>query len=142
MDVVSVPGATGYIDTNYEGKANAAIEALKTHDLVYLHLEAIDEVSHEQNLTLKIQAIENFDKRIIAPVLEAIGPDANVAILPDHPVPLATGKHTRTPVPVAVRMYGITPDSVMTFDEIAAPQGALGRMADGDLMALLFPKQT
>jgi len=142
MDVVTVPGATGYIDTNYDGKAAAAIEALKTHDLVYLHLEAIDEVSHEQNLALKVQAIENFDKRIIAPVLEALGPEGNVAVLPDHPVPLATGKHTRTPVPVAVRMRGMAPDTITTFDEIVAPQGALGHMANGDLMALLFPGRT
>jgi 2,3-bisphosphoglycerate-independent phosphoglycerate mutase len=138
MTVIPVPGATGYIDTNYEGKADAAIEALKSHDFVYLHLEAIDEVSHEQNLELKIRAIENFDSRIIARVLAAADHEANVAVLPDHPVPVAFGKHTRTPVPVAVRLAGVEPDGVQTFDEIACPQGSLGAMKNGDLMSLLL----
>jgi len=138
MDVLQVPGATGYIDTNYEGKADAAVEALKTHDFVYLHLEAIDEVSHEKDLQNKIRAIENFDSRIIARVLAAAEPDLRVAVLPDHPVPVSLGKHTRVPVPVAVRMAGVAPDAVQTFDEIACPRGALGAMEDGDLMDLLF----
>ena len=138
MDVISVPGATGYIDTNYEGKADAAIQALKTHDFVYLHVEAIDEVSHEKDLKNKLRAIENFDSRVIGRVLSAVGKNVNVAVLPDHPVPIATGKHTRTPVPVAVRIVGIQPDSVQTFDEIACKQGSLGAMKNGDLMNLLF----
>ena len=138
LDVVPVPGATGYIDTNYDGKAVAAIEAIKTHDFVYLHLEAIDEVSHEQNLTLKIKAIEDFDARIICPVMEAVGPDANYAVLPDHPVPIRLGKHTRIPVPLSVRMPGITPDSIMTFNEVDCPRGSLGAMRGDALMRILF----
>ena len=139
MDVIHVEGATGYIDTNYEGKADGAIEALKSHDLVYLHVEAIDEVSHGQDLELKIKAIEDFDSRVIARVLDAIPPDRlNAAVLPDHPVPVAIGKHTRTPVPVAVRLAGRAPDNVTAFDEIACPSGALGPMTNGDLMSLLF----
>lgn len=140
MDVVDVPGATGYIDTNYEGKAVAAIEAIKTHDLVYLHIEGTDEVSHEQNLQLKIKAIEDFDRRIIGPVLEHVGPAINAAVLPDHPVPIALGKHTRTPVPVAVRMMGMAPDGVTCYDEVACRRGALGALVNGDFMALLFGK--
>ena len=140
MDVIHVPGATGYIDTNYEGKADAAIEALKTHDFVYLHLEAIDEVSHEKDLQNKIRAIENFDRRVIGRVLAAVGQGVNAAVLPDHPVPVAIGKHTRLPVPVAVRMAGRAPDAVQTFDEIACKQGSLGAMQNGDLMNLLFGK--
>ncbi len=138
MEMIQVPGATGYIDTNYEGKAQAAIKALKTHDFVYIHVEAIDEVSHEQNLKLKLQAIEDFDARIVGPVLAAVGPGVNVAVLPDHPVPLALGKHTRTPVPVSIRIVGQQPDGVQTFDEIACQSGALGPLANGDLMAKLF----
>jgi len=140
MRLIEVPGATGYIDTNYEGKADAAIEALKTHDFVYLHLEAIDEVSHEQDLQNKIRAIENFDNRVIGRVLDAVGKDVNAAVLPDHPVPVAIGKHTRIPVPVAVRKAGMAPDSVQAFDEIACKQGSLGAMSNGDLMNLLFRK--
>ncbi|MDI6775456.1 MAG: cofactor-independent phosphoglycerate mutase [Verrucomicrobiota bacterium] len=138
LDVIPVSGATGYLDTNYEGKADAAIQALATRDFVYLHLEAIDEVSHEQNTRDKLRAIEAFDSRIVARVLAAMGRDLNVAVLPDHPVPVRTGKHTRTPVPVAVRMSGLNPDSALTFDEIACARGCLGAMKNGDLMSLLF----
>ncbi len=138
MDVIAVPGATGYIDTNYEGKAAAAIAALKTHDFVYLHLEAIDEVSHEQNLQKKIKAIEDFDARIIQPVLDAVGPSLNAAVLPDHPVPIALGKHTRTPVPVSVRMAGVVPDAVTCFNEIDCPRGSLGALRGDGLMRVLF----
>ncbi len=138
MDAIPVPGATGYIDTNYEGKAAAAIAALKTLDFVYVHLEAIDEVSHEQNLALKLKAIEDFDSRIIVPVMEAVGPDANYAVLPDHPVPIKLGKHTRTPVPVSVRMVGVAPDGIQTYSEIDCPRGALGAMKADGLMRVLF----
>ena len=138
MEAITVPGATGYIDTNYEGKAQAAIEAAGRCGLVYVHVEAIDEVSHEQDLKLKIKAIEDFDSRVVGPVLAALGKDANVAVLPDHPVPLALGKHTRDPIPVAVRLQGQAPDSVQTFDEVACRGGSLGAMANGDFMELLF----
>ncbi|MBT3193598.1 MAG: cofactor-independent phosphoglycerate mutase [Verrucomicrobia bacterium] len=137
MDVIKVPGATGYIDTNYEGKADAAIEALRTHDFVFLHVEAVDEVSHAQDLELKIKAIEDFDKRVVRRVLDAIGPEIATAVLPDHPVPIATGKHTRTPVPVSVYQPGVEADTVQTFDEIACPTGSIGAIKNGDLMALL-----
>jgi 2,3-bisphosphoglycerate-independent phosphoglycerate mutase len=138
LDVIKVPGATGYIDTNYEGKAAAAIKALETRDFVFLHLEAIDEVSHAQDLALKIKAIQDFDSRIVGPVLSALGSNVSAAVLPDHPVPVVLGKHTRTPVPVSVRIPGQAPDAVQTFDEIACKAGSLGEMADGDLMKLLF----
>lgn len=138
MDVITVTGATGYIDTNYEGKADAAIEALKNHDFVYLHVEAIDEVSHEQDLQNKIAAIEDFDSRVIGRVLNATGKEVTAVVLADHPVPVAIGKHTRTPVPVAVRIKGKKPDSVSVFDEIACRKGSLGAMKNGDLMNLLF----
>jgi 2,3-bisphosphoglycerate-independent phosphoglycerate mutase len=140
MDVIKVSGATGYIDTNYEGKADSAIEALKTHDFVYVHVEAVDEVSHAQNLELKLKAIEDFDTRVVARVLSAIGPDVTTAVLPDHPVPISLGKHTRVPVPVSINCPSAEPDAVQTFDEIACPNGAIGPIANGDLMALLFGK--
>ncbi|MEI6564264.1 MAG: cofactor-independent phosphoglycerate mutase [bacterium] len=138
MDVVTVPGATGYIDTNFEGKAAAAVEAIKTHDFVYLHLEAIDEVSHEQNLKLKIKTIEDFDSRIICPVMDAVGTDVSYAVLPDHPVPIRLGKHTRTPVPVSLRMPGVAPDGVMAYSELDCPHGSLGAMQGEGLMRVLF----
>ena len=138
MDAIAVPGATGYIDTNYEGKARAAIDALKSYDFVYLHLEAIDEVSHEQDLAKKLKAIEDFDARIMVPVLDAFGPELNAAVLPDHPVPIAIGKHTRTPVPVSVRMAGFAPDDVMSYNEIDCLRGNLGSLRGDGLMRTLF----
>lgn len=140
MEVVDVPGATGYIDTNYAGKAAAAIDASRNHDFIYLHLEAIDEVSHEQNLRLKIKAIEDFDAKIICPVMEAVGPEASYAVLPDHPVPIRLGKHTRTPVPVSVRMPGVPPDGIAEFNEVDCPRGSLGAMKADGLMKILFPQ--
>jgi len=139
MDVIRVPGATGYIDTNYEGKADAALKALADgYDFIYVHVEAIDEVSHAQDLLLKIRAIEDFDRRLVGRVMKAAGPDVAYCVLPDHPVPLATGKHTRTPVPVAVYQPDVEPDGIESFDEISAPQGALGRFRGSGLMDLLL----
>ena len=140
MDVIPVEGATGYIDTNYEGKADAALAAIRTHDFVFVHVEAMDEVSHAQNLKLKIQAIEDFDRRLIARVMAGIDPSVTLAVLPDHPVPLRTGKHTRTPVPVAVRRPGWKPDGVQTYDEIACLRGGLGAMKGRAFMDLLFSR--
>lgn len=138
MDVIDVPGATGYIDTDYEGKADAAIEALRTHDFVYLHVEAIDETSHEGDLKKKLSAIADFDRRVVQRVLDAVGPEVTTVVLPDHPVPVTLGKHTRTPIPVAVHFPEHPPDAVLSFDEVACPGGSLGAMRNGDLMELLF----
>jgi len=138
MDIIQVPGATGYIDTNFEGKADAAIKALQTHDLVYLHVEAIDEVSHAQNLELKIKTIEEFDTRVVARVLNAIDSDVTTVVLPDHPVPISTGKHTRTPVPLAINRPHTTSDNIQLFDEFNCPKGSLGAMKSQDLMEHLF----
>ncbi len=139
MDVIDVPGATGYIDTNYAGKAAAAIEAIKTHDFVYLHVEAIDECSHEGNLELKMQAIADFDSKIVAPVLEALkDEDVIFAVLPDHPVPVELRKHTRMPVPVAICGPGIECDDVKVFSETEALKGKLGFMKGDELMKILL----
>ena len=139
LDVIPVPGATGYIDTNYEGKADAAIKAIRDgYDFVYVHIEATDEVSHAQDLKLKLQALEDFDGRLIGRVRAALGDTVSYCVLPDHPVPIRLGKHTRTPVPVAVYQPGETPDAVETYDEVACPKGALGLLKGGELMDLLL----
>ncbi len=139
MDVIQVPGATGYIDTNFEAKADAAVAALDSHDFVYLHVEAIDEVSHAQDLALKIKTIEDFDRRLVARVLEAIkGRNVTTVVLPDHPVPIRLGKHTRTPVPVAIAGPRWPPDAVQSYNEIDCPKGLLGHLGQGELMTLLF----
>lgn len=129
MDVIPVPGATGYLDTNYAGKAEAAVKAIEDHDFVYVHLEAIDECSHEGNLQHKMQAISDFENKVVKPVMTALeGRDLTFAILPDHPVPLRLRAHTRTPVPVAVCGPHVVPDSVQKYSEKDAPNGSLGFM--------------
>ena len=139
MDVIRVPGATGYIDTDYEAKADAALKALADgYDFVYVHVEAIDEVSHAQDLALKLKALEDFDHRLVKRVMDGGGSSVAYCVLPDHPVPLATGKHTRTPVPVAVYQPGVEPDDVETFDESAARRGTLGALKGSALMDLLL----
>ncbi len=138
MDVIKVPGATGYIDTHYEGKADAALAAIQTHDFVFVHVEAMDEVSHAQDLKLKIRTLEEFDKRLIGRVMKSADPATTFVVLPDHPVPIATGKHTRTPVPVSIWKHGGQPDGVPSYDEAACARGALGHLKGDELMRLLF----
>ena len=139
MTVYEVPGATGFLDTNYQGKVDAALEAIKTHDLVYVHVEAIDECSHLGDLKLKLQAIEDFDAKIVAPIRKALeGQNVNFAVLPDHPVPIKLRKHTTTPVPLAVCWPEITADAVDTFSENKAPTGELGFLKGNELVRYLL----
>jgi 2,3-bisphosphoglycerate-independent phosphoglycerate mutase len=131
MTPIDVPGATGLWDTNYEGKASACLDALADHDFVYVHVEATDEAGHAQDLDLKIKCIEMLDQRLVRPILEGLterGIEATVAILPDHPTPVETGKHADDPVPVAIFNPNITPDNTERYDEIQAATGSLGPM--------------
>ena len=131
---INVEGATGLYDTNYEGKAQAAIEALKTDDFVYLHVEASDEAGHDGNLKLKLQTIEDLDRRLIGPIYEAVknfDEPVSIAVLPDHPTPVALRTHTNEPMPFLIYYPGIEADSVQTFDEIAAVDGSYG-LFEGD----------
>ena len=139
MTVIEVPGATGFLDTNYAGKAKAALAALVDHDLVYLHVEAIDECSHLGDLKLKMRAIKDFDEKIVAPVLKALeGKPINFAVLPDHPVPIKLRKHTRTPVPLAICGPDFEPDEVRQFSETLAPTGKLGFLKGNELVKKLL----
>lgn len=129
LECIEVPGATGLYDTNYEGKAQAAIEALRTGDLVYVHVEASDEAGHEGNVDLKLRTIEDLDRRIIGPIYrEVSGWDEPVAlaVLPDHPTPCALRTHSEEPVPFLIWYRGIEPDSVQTYDEAACQDGSYG----------------
>jgi len=141
LDVISVEGATGLYDTNYEGKADACLDALKKLDFVYLHVEAPDEAGHDKNLNLKIQCIEDMDRRLVQRVLnglDARGIGAVVALLPDHPTPVEQGKHVRDPVPVAIRDPRVMPDGVRTFDEESVKEGALGMLEGADFIRAVF----
>lgn len=104
LDVINVPGATGYIDTNYQGKAEAALKAFEDHDFVYVHVEAPDEASHNGSLQHKIQAIEDFDRLVVGTVLEQAGrfDDLRILCCPDHPTPVALKTHTSDPVPFVI----------------------------------------
>jgi len=129
MDQILVEGATGLYDTNYEGKAAAALDAIEQHDFVYVHVEATDEAGHEKNLKLKIQCIEYLDNRLVRPILEGLATrniEATVAILPDHPTPVETGAHADDPVPVAIWTPGQKADDVQAYDEVQVKSGNLG----------------
>lgn len=134
---INVEGATGLYDTNYENKVSAALEALRTDDFVYLHIEASDEAGHEGDVPLKIMTIENLDKRVVGPIYQAIkdwNEPVAIAVLPDHPTPCELRTHTAEPVPFLIWYPGITPDEVQTFDEVAAQQGFYGLMKEDEFI--------
>lgn len=129
LKVITVEGATGLYDTNYEGKAQAALEALKTDDFVYLHIEASDEAGHEGDVELKIKTIENLDKRAIGIIYEALqkwDEPVAIAVLPDHPTPCSIRTHTNIPVPFLIYKPGQEPDNVTRFDEFSVENGKYG----------------
>ena len=109
FDVIDVVGATGYYDTNYAGKAKAAIKALGDHDLVFVHVEAPDEAGHSGNAELKKRAVEKIDKHIVGPVHEALQEYESwrILVMPDHPTPVETRAHTDDPVPFAMAGTGV-----------------------------------
>lgn len=141
LDVIEVQGATGYLDTNYEGKTSAAIEALKTKDLVFVHVEAPDETGHEGSIDKKLKAVEDFDSQIVAPMLrhaKASDEPFTILILPDHPTPISLKTHTRDPIPFAIyRTDKIDSDGIETFDEESAKKGSLGLVSASDLIEML-----
>ncbi|MDD4776996.1 MAG: cofactor-independent phosphoglycerate mutase [Fermentimonas sp.] len=141
LEVIMVEGATGLYDTNYEGKAEAAIEALKQKDFVYLHIEASDEAGHEGDVPLKVKTIEYLDSRIVKPIYEEIkdwDEPVTIAILPDHPTPCAIRTHTRDAVPFLIWHRDIQPDSVQTYDEFAAKEGSYGLLFADQFMKTIF----
>lgn len=139
---IDVEGATGLYDTNYEGKAEAAIDALRNGaDFVFLHVEASDEAGHEGDIELKKRTIEYLDKRILSPIVEAsesFGEPLAIAVLPDHPTPCRLRTHTSEPVPFLIYKPGMTPDDVTSFSERSALQGAYGTVSGDEFMNLLM----
>ena len=121
LDVIEVPGATAYFDTNYQNKVDYALESLKTHDVQFIHIEAPDEAGHEGNLPEKIRAIENIDSIILEKLLKElpnIDEEYTIAVLPDHPTPINVKTHTMTPVPFAIYSTSIKePDATEVFSE-------------------------
>lgn len=129
LNVVFVEGATGLADTNYENKATAAIECLKKHDFVYLHVEASDEAGHDGDLQLKLRTIENLDRRLVKPIFEEVKDweePVCIAVLPDHPTPVEIRTHLSEPVPFIIWHRNIAPDNVQVYNEVSCVSGGYG----------------
>jgi 2,3-bisphosphoglycerate-independent phosphoglycerate mutase len=135
LDVIEVEGATGLFDTNYEGKAQAAVDALKgDYDFVYLHVEATDEAGHEGDVDLKIRTIEYLDNRIVKYIMEqtsCMPEDVAIAITPDHGTPCDVRTHVHDPVPFLIYHPGEKPDDVLRYDEVSTESGSYGTI-EGD----------
>jgi 2,3-bisphosphoglycerate-independent phosphoglycerate mutase len=137
MQVINVLGATGLYNTNYEGKAEAALRALEENDLVFVHVEAPDEAGHEKDYAKKVKTIEDLDRRLLGNLLAGLKEPYTVALLPDHPTPIRVGTHTSDPVPFAIQSPFLAPDRVQKFDEFSARNGAFGLVEDESLLSLL-----
>ena len=144
FEVIRVPGATGYLDTDYEGKVSAALGALERVDFVYLHVEAPDEAAHEGDAELKVRAIEDFDARVVSPCLAwaAERGDCRILIAPDHVTALSTRTHAGGPVPFALVGPGIVPNGLSCFsEEEAARAGVLYRAGHELVPAMLSEEE-
>ncbi|MBZ4652034.1 MAG: apgM [Proteiniphilum sp.] len=141
LEVIMVEGATGLYDTNYEGKAAAALQALKDKDFVYLHVEASDEAGHEGDVALKVKTIEYLDARIVKTIYEETlkwDEPVTIAILPDHPTPCAIRTHTRDAIPFLIWHREIKPDDVQCYDEFAAREGSYGLLQGDQFIKKVF----
>ena len=140
---VEVEGATGLYDTNYEGKVQAAIEALHTHDFVYLHIEASDEAGHEGDVDLKVRTVEYLDHRVLKPLIDAVSrmsDSVTIALLPDHPTPCRLRTHTAEPVPFVIYKSGVEPDGVTRYSESDVAGGAYGVLVGEQFIKEFFRK--
>ncbi len=149
LSPIRVQGVTGYLDTNYEGKASALLNALENSDFVFLHVEAPDESGHEGNLKHKLQAIEDFDEKIVGPILRGLDvyPDYSIMVMPDHFTPLELRTHTGDPVPFVIYHKGLSPSENVTWniqrgfnERAAAETGIVVDRADW-LMDILVSKK-
>ena len=137
LRIVKVEGATGLANTNYEGKAQAAIDALRNDDFVFVHVEASDEAGRDGDLDLKLQTIEYLDQRLIAPIYREVETWAEpvcIAILPDHLTPVEMRIHVGQPVPFIIWHRGIEPDEVQQYDEVSCVEGAYGLLRLNEFM--------
>ena len=124
FDLIDVPGATGFVDTNYQGKGGAAVEAMEKYDIVFVHVEAPDEAGHNGNAEMKKNAIEQIDRHIVGPVLDALRrrDSWRILVMPDHPTPVRTGAHSGEPVPFAMAGTGVKGAVQKSFSEANAAQ--------------------
>lgn len=145
LDVIEVEGATGFLDTNYKGKADAAIEALKTEDFVFVHIEAPDECGHIGDYKKKMQAVVDLDSKIVAPLLEyakSLNEPCRILIMPDHPTPVSLKTHTSDPIPFILYDTRETDaDGVLVYDEASVQNGSLGKVYAPDLVSLMIESE-
>jgi 2,3-bisphosphoglycerate-independent phosphoglycerate mutase len=141
FDLITVPGATGYIDTNYQGKGSAAVEALERYDIVFVHIEAPDEAGHIGNAEAKKKAIEQIDTHIVGPVLEALQnyKSWRILVMPDHPTPVGSCAHSAEPVPFAMAGDNISGILNATFSEANAAKSGF-RIDNGHELMEYFLK--
>lgn len=140
---IEVEGATGLADTNYEGKMQATLDALKENDFVYLHIEASDEAGHEGDVDLKLKTVEYLENRVVKPIFEEVSKweePVAIAILPDHPTPCRIRTHISAPIPFLIYKPGMTPDDVTKYDEESAKQGSYGVLDGDEFMKALLSK--
>ena len=141
LRIIKVPGATGLANTNYEGKAQAAIEALEKEDFVFVHVEASDEAGHDGDLELKLKTIEYLDQRLIAPIYNKVNTwdePVCIAVLPDHLTPVEMRIHVGQPVPFIIWHPSIEPDSVQQYDEVSCVSGGYGLLKLNEFMQALM----
>jgi 2,3-bisphosphoglycerate-independent phosphoglycerate mutase len=141
LKIVEVEGATGLADTNYEGKAQAAIDALRNDDFVFVHVEASDEAGHDGDLDLKLKTIEYLDQRLIAPIYKEVcawDEPVCIAVLPDHLTPVEQRIHVGQPVPFLIWHRGIEPDEVQQYDEVSCVSGSYGLLKLNEFMQALM----
>ena len=141
LRIVEVEGATGLADTNYEGKAAAAIDALRHEDFVFLHVEASDEAGHDGDLALKMRTIEYLDHRIVEPIYNEVktwDEPVCIAVLPDHPTPVEIRTHVNEPVPFLIWHRNIVPDDVERYDEVSCVRGGYGLLRLEQFMQTLM----
>ena len=141
LESILVPGATGLYDTNYEGKVQAALDALKEKDFVYLHIEASDEAGHDGNVQLKVRTIEDIDNRILKTLVEETEKwkePVTIALLPDHPTPCRIKTHTNSPVPFVIYRPGEIPDEVMEYNEFSVQKGKYGVLKGSEFIKAFF----
>ncbi|MFH0894157.1 MAG: cofactor-independent phosphoglycerate mutase [Bacteroidota bacterium] len=140
---IHVDGSTGLYDTNYEGKAKAAVEALNEVDFVYLHIEASDEAGHEGNVELKIKTIEYLDSRVVKYIVEEtkkMNEPVAIALLPDHPTPCSIRTHTREAVPFIIYHPDETPDEVKVYNEESVKSGFYGMIQGAEFIRAFLKK--
>jgi 2,3-bisphosphoglycerate-independent phosphoglycerate mutase len=141
LDAIKVDGSTGLFDTNYEGKAKAAVNALKKYDFVFLHIEASDEAGHEGDVDLKIKTIEYLDERVIKNIVKEsakMQEPVAIALLPDHPTPCEKRTHTMDPVPFLIYFPGTAPDNVKIYNEKSVKDGYFGKLVGDEFIKLFF----